>query len=346
MKVLQSLVLAALVSLSYAAIPAHNTARDKDDDNPIPLKVNAKNQACVTWYDIRDEIMGTLFHGSYCILFDVRYSLHFFKVAVMILLVPPSVWLFMTAGTFSLARKAAGQVNGGPDGSLLWDPEEVNRPENNGLQAIVSSLTGLPAKYGVSHGDVLQLAGTLGAVACPGGPQIKTYIGRAPADHVNPDGLLPDTRDTVPNLVARFADQGFSVRELMALIGAHTAGRQRFVELIQSGNTFDTTYRQTANPSDSDRANGLFPTTSKDYSRFIGKQDNWAREYADAHEKMSLLGLDKNSLTDCTEIMPLSIDLKDRKDDDDLVVNCCKIGRLPSKLIFTRIEYRSIWLTM
>jgi hypothetical protein len=34
-------------------------------------------------------------------------------------------------------------------------------------------------------------------------------------------------------------------------------------------------------------------------------------EYADTHEKMSLLGADKSALTDCTEILPQSIDLKD-----------------------------------
>jgi hypothetical protein len=42
-------------------------------------------------------------------------------------------------------------------------------------------------------------------------------------------------------LTARFADMGFSIRELMALVGAHSAGKQRFVDLIQANKSFDTT---------------------------------------------------------------------------------------------------------
>lgn len=67
-------------------------------------------------------------------------------------------------GTFSLALQAAGEPNGGADGSILVDPNEVLRTENNGLQNIVSLLSPLPAKFGVSAGDVLHLAGVLGVV--------------------------------------------------------------------------------------------------------------------------------------------------------------------------------------
>jgi manganese peroxidase len=34
---------------------------------------------------------------------------------------------------------------------------------------------------------------------------------------------------------------GFSIRELMALIGAHTTGKQRFVDPTRAGNSFDST---------------------------------------------------------------------------------------------------------
>jgi hypothetical protein len=54
-------------------------------------------------------------------------------------------------------------------------------------------------------------------------------------------GLLPNPEDPVASLVARFADMGFSVRDLMALIGAHTTGKQRFVDPTQANDTFDTT---------------------------------------------------------------------------------------------------------
>jgi len=60
-------------------------------------------------------------------------------------------------GTFSLSREAAGQDNGGADGSLLVDPNEVLRDENNGMQTIVSLLKPLPEKFNVSAGDVLHV---------------------------------------------------------------------------------------------------------------------------------------------------------------------------------------------
>jgi L-ascorbate peroxidase len=34
---------------------------------------------------------------------------------------------------------------------------------------------------------------------------------------------------------------GFSSRELMALVGAHSTGKQRFVDTTQANSTFDTT---------------------------------------------------------------------------------------------------------
>jgi hypothetical protein len=59
---------------------------------------------------------------------------------------------------------------------------------------------------------------------------------------------------------------------------------------------------------------------------------------------MSLLGIDKNTLTDCTEILPLSIDLK------NLAVGSSS-GKAPTdptidpvKLEAAIQKYRSIWL--
>lgn len=60
-------------------------------------------------------------------------------------------------GPFSLALKNAGQPNGAADGSLLTDPAEVQRPDNNGLQTIVALLQPLPARFGVSAGDILHV---------------------------------------------------------------------------------------------------------------------------------------------------------------------------------------------
>ncbi|KAF8896039.1 heme peroxidase [Infundibulicybe gibba] len=262
---------------------------------------------------------------------------------------------FHDAAPFSLALQKAGQPNGGADGSMLTDPTEVLRPDNNGLQTIVGLLTPMPAQFNVSPGDVLHLAGVLAVLACPGGPVINTYIGRPPPANNNPDGLLPNTHSPVSTLTARFADMGFSIREMMALIGSHTAGTQKFVDTTQAGAAFDSTdelwdvrfYAETQSnltaPGSfklpSDVAFSHDPSTRDDYNRFVGndRQDNWAREYADAHEKMSLLGQNRSLLTDCTELLPLEIDLGDISSGTNAVVDSTKLEAAIQK-------YRSIWL--
>ncbi|KAJ6566601.1 heme peroxidase, partial [Mycena capillaripes] len=269
-----------------------------------PNVTDAKNAVCIPWYGIRDAIMGGLFQGR-CgdnARAAVRLAFH-------------------DAGTFSLELQANALPNGGADGSMLSDPLEVQRSENNGLQNIVSLLQPMPAQFGVSPGDILHVN-----LACPGGPQIPAFVGRTPPLNIAPMGLLPSPEDPVATLVARFTDMGFTVRDMIALIGAHTTGKQRFVDTAEANNTFDTTvdiwdtrfckqvqYRGEDDVCtqflgtfklDSDVAFSTDPTTSPDFTRFIGAQTLWTTDYAAAHEKMSLLGQNVADLTDCTEILP------------------------------------------
>ena len=66
-------------------------------------------------------------------------------------------------------------------------------------------------------------------------------MGRPKFTTINPDGLLPDTNAPVDVLLARFRDMGFDTRELMALIGAHSASKQRFVDVSRAGQALDST---------------------------------------------------------------------------------------------------------
>ncbi|KAJ7495259.1 heme peroxidase [Mycena latifolia] len=312
----------------------------------IPNVANATNQACVPWYAIRDAIMGGLFQGRCGD--NARASIRL---------------AFHDAGTFSLALQSEALPNGGADGSMLVDPNEVLRSENNGLQNIVSLLEPMPAQFGVSPGDVLQLAGVLGVLACPGGPVINAFIGRPAPRNIAPMGLLPNPNSPVDVLLARFADMGFSSRELMALIGAHSTGKQRFVDPTVANASFDTTvdiwdtrfYTQTqeatAEPGtyrlNSDVNFAGNASTSTDFNRFVGRGDLWLPAYAAAHLKMSLLGQDVTDLTDCSEILPESISLTplevvssntgSNKPVTDPLID-------PIKLEAAIQQFRSIWL--
>jgi hypothetical protein len=111
-------------------------------------------------------------------------------------------------------------------------------------------------------------------------------------------------------------------------------------------------------PSDANFA--VDPSTKKEFSRFIANQDNWyvshsilhlhprlilsfprAHEYADAHFKMSLLGQDQASMTDCTEILPSFIDITKLEvpgtPSQDPVVNGAELEQAIE-------NQRSIWL--
>lgn len=53
--------------------------------------------------------------------------------------------------------------------------------------------------------------------------------------------MIPDVNDSVEKMLARFADMGLSVRDTMALVGAHSTAKQRFVDPSQAGKSMDST---------------------------------------------------------------------------------------------------------
>ncbi|KAJ7245892.1 heme peroxidase [Mycena haematopus] len=321
------------------------TSLGTDAPSGIPNVEDAVNPICIPYYGLRDAIMGGLFQGR-CNLSAksaVRLSFH-------------------DAGTFSLASQAAGLPNSGADGSIIVYPGELLRDLNNGLQSIVGLLRPLPDKFNVSAGDVVHIAGILGVLACPGGPTTQAFVGRPPPRNIAPDGFLPNSAHSVDVLTARFADMGFSAREMVALVGAHSIGKQRFIDLKKINATFDTTpdlldtrfYTETRDRKvspgtfqlDSDVGFATKPNTAKDFNRFIGNQSLWGVEYAAAHLKLSLLGLDEAGLTDCSEILPLPIDISTLlapgpvdggEPGVDPAVD-------PVKLEAAIQQYRSIWL--
>lgn len=88
-------------------------------------------------------------------------------------------------------------------------------------------LKGTPADGAVSYADLIAWAGAR-AVAVTGGPRIEGLtIGRADAAAADPPGRMASEKSGAKALIENFAEKGFSVRELVALSGAHTIGETR-----------------------------------------------------------------------------------------------------------------------
>ncbi|KAJ7142400.1 heme peroxidase, partial [Mycena epipterygia] len=258
---------------------------------------------------------------------------------------------------------------GAADGSLLWDPNEVLRSENDGLTSIVNLLQPLHAQFGdVTPGDLLHLAGVLGVLACPGGPRITAWVGRPQPKNIAPTGLLPSPDDPVEKILDRFADMGFTIRDLMALVGAHSTGTQSFVDPAKANSSFDSTVDLwdvkycTFPPVDGELSSfqGLIAllcalgvlklhsdvnfagnsSTSADFARYFNNQPDWDEDYISAHERLSVLGYDTATLTNCTELMPASINLTDVSVPDSTGV----LQVDPTLLEAAIQKYRAPWL--
>jgi hypothetical protein len=126
---------------------------------------------------------------------------------------------------------------------MLLNPDEITRPENNGLQDIVKTGQGLLAKYkqfGVGAADLVQFMATVATVTCPLGPRVLSYVGR-PDNAQSPTGLLPDVHSDSTTLINLFNDKDISPADLAALVGAHTTSEQDIVDTSFQGAPQDST---------------------------------------------------------------------------------------------------------
>ncbi|KAL6706401.1 hypothetical protein ACN47E_005507 [Coniothyrium glycines] len=227
---------------------------------------------------------------------------------------------FHDAGTWSGKLAAAGQDNGGADGSLVLFGE-VSRPENFGLEGVVGLAHQLYDKYNVSMADLVQYMSTHATVSCPLGPRVRTYVGRKDATKAAPDGLLPSVHAPAEDLIALFADKTISAHDLTALLGAHSTSTQKGVDGSKAGYPQDTTpgvwdvnfYNETLESYENDCIFKLesdvklsqHPSMSGEWQKFVGDQHHWNEDYARAYLRLSLLGVKNiNDLKECTLTLP------------------------------------------
>lgn len=284
----------------YRQIPAKNSQKCKDDP-------------CCIWYYIAQEMCdfmeGKSGRCTKWARFAVRLGFH-------------------DAGTWSKATAAQG---GGADGSIILSGTELSRGENRGLEDIGVRFKKMYDKYhnqgwNIGMADLIQFGANVGAVICPLGPRIRTYVGRIDSSTPAPDGLLPDVHADAASLIQLFKDKTIGPHGLTALVGAHTTSQQHFVNVSRAGDPQDSTpgvwdvkfYGQTTNPNapkrvfkfPSDVVLSQHPQTKFWWDEFTGKsgQDEWNEDYAREYIRLSLLGVNNiNKLTECTKVLPAHI---------------------------------------
>lgn len=212
--------------------------------------------------------------------------------------------------------------SGGCDGSMIL-AQEYNRAENAGLASFAQKLAPLADQYGVGTADLIQFAGAQAIATCPLGPRVAVKVGRQDSDTPSEEGQLPSSTASADTLISQFAAKGFSAFDLGALVGAHSTAKQFFAKPEQAGQSLDSTpgtwdtkfYSQTTLGTapvslDSDVNLSKDPRTSW---TLFNAQGVWAGAFVSAFNKMSVLGNDVGSLTDCTGVISAATSKRDIK---------------------------------
>lgn len=143
---------------------------------------------------------------------------------------------------------------------------------------------------------MIQFSAATAIVTCPLGPQIQTFVGRKDSSIPAPLNLLPLPDQTAEFLSDLFTAKGFDSEELAALLGAHTASQQFFVDPALAGEPQDATpgvwdvdfYANTFDPPegvfvfDSDKVLSTYEDVGAEFQGFVGNQGKWNGKFADA----------------------------------------------------------------
>jgi len=227
---------------------------------------------------------------------------------------------------------------------LLFPNDEPNFSANAGISDSVDVLLPVLANHpDITAGDMIQYAATVAVGNCPGGPKLEFFAGRPNATQPGPDGLIPEPQDSVDKILARFDDAaGFTPDEVVALLSSHSIARadnvdttvpaapfdstpftydtQFFLETLLKGTGFPGTPNNTGEVESplpltdgnnsgeirlqSDFALARDPRTACTWQGFINQQQQMASAFAAAMAKLAVVGVDKSTLIDCSDVVP------------------------------------------
>jgi len=150
-------------------------------------------------------------------------------------IIPNSEWDDGSLGPLfvRLAWHASGTYDkhshtGGSNGSTMRLQTEADDPANAGLKYARDFLEPIKQQFPeISYADLWTLAGVV-AIKDLGGPDVPWKSGRKDTNDeslVPPNGRLPDAEKGADHVESVFNRMGFTDRETVALIGAHSLGR-------------------------------------------------------------------------------------------------------------------------
>ncbi|KAI0752530.1 versatile peroxidase VPS1 [Daedaleopsis nitida] len=282
----------------------------------------ASDAKCCIWFDVLDDIQENLFDGGECGE-EAHESLRL---------------TFHDAISFSPKLFRQGKFGGGgADGSIMAFSEiETNFEASLGLDEIVEEQKPFALAHKVSFGDFIQFAGAVGVSNCGGGPRLQFLAGRSNHSIVSPDNLIPLPTDSADVILARMGDAGFSPAEVVDLLASHSVAAQDHIDPTIHGSPFDSTpsdfdaqffvetlLKGVAFPGNGSQPGEVLsplpgelrlqsdfvlsrdPRTTCEWQSFVDNQKLMVQRFTKAMAKMSTLGNDVRTLTDCSEVIPV-----------------------------------------
>ncbi|GKT39845.1 manganese peroxidase 1 [Colletotrichum spaethianum] len=173
------------------------------------------------------------------------------------------------------------------------------------IQPICDILSQKAVAYNVSTADMIQAA-----AAC-GGPKIHFLVGRKDSAVPSAEGVLPTQDSDAASQINAFKKKGFTATDLVALVGAHSAGQSvQELSFDSTPDKLDSTvyYPQTLEETTptslgSDVALGNARETKNIWKGFGASQARWNSAFKLAMGKMSIMGTDLGTLADCSKLV-------------------------------------------
>jgi hypothetical protein len=179
----------------------------------------------------------------------------------------------------------------------------------------------------VSVADLIAVSASVAIVSCPGGPRIKTYVGRNDSSTGSQRNALPSPFADGETNYQLFLKKGINETELAGLMGAHSVSKAFGTLNITVGASQDTTpgvwdvtyYSEVFKPCPgmtpftSDTNLAQHPKVGPEMAKMINNKARFNFMFTNAMEKMMRMGVNQNNLVECTNWIPRGTDNRERR---------------------------------